>query len=297
MPSPEFESVVEMLKAQPLLAGASFEEMRRGMEVLTSTLPLPEGVEVEAVSAGGVACEWVTAPRARSDRTLMYLHGGGYTLGSLDTHRNLAAGLSAAAGLRCLLVDYRLAPENPHPAALEDATAVYRWLLGQGNDPAGLAIGGDSAGGGLTAATLVALRDGGDVLPAAAVLLSPWVDLEGSGDSMVERAAVDPMVNAPVLNRMAEAYLGGLDLRTPLASPLYAELGGLPPLLIQVGTEETLYDDSTRFADKARQAGVEVDLEVWPEMIHVFQAFAPMVPEAREAVSKIGDFLKQRLDG
>jgi acetyl esterase/lipase len=186
-----------------------------------------------------------------------------------------------------------LAPEHPHPAAVDDATAAYRWLLSQGVNPARLAIAGDSAGGGLTIATLVALRDAGVQLPAAAVSLSPWVDLEGLGESMTTKASVDPMVQAEPLRRFGKHYLASHDPRTPLAAPLYADLSGLPPLLIQVGSAETLLDDSTRIAERARKAGVKVTLDEWEDMIHVFQAFAVILPEGQQAIEKIGAFIRE----
>jgi acetyl esterase/lipase len=202
--------------------------------------------------------------------------------------------VSRAAAARVLLVDYRLAPEYPHPAAVQDATAAYRWLLAQGCKPGRLAIAGDSAGGGLTVATLVALRDAGTPLPAAGVCLSPWVDLEGVGESMRAKADLDPMVYHDGLLQMAALYLNGLDPRTPLAAPLYADLRGLPPLLIQVGTAETLLDDSVRLAARAREADVDVTLEPWDDMIHVFQAFAGVLPEGQQAVDRIGEFVRAR---
>lgn len=296
MPSPELQKVIEIMRARPRIpGGTNVEQMRAGMEEMTKNSRIPEGTRCEPVSAAGVRCEWIAAPNAHEDRTLLYLHGGWYVIGSIDTHRGHVARLSQASGARALSVDYRLAPEHPFPAGLEDAQAVYRWLLEQGCDPARTAIAGDSAGGGLSVATLVALRDAAVPLPAAGVLLSPWLDLEGTGESATTRAAEDPMIELSSLRDMAKRYLAGADPRTPLASPLYADLSGLPPLLIQVGTAEILLDDATRLAERAQAAGVEVELEAWEDMIHVWQALAPLVPEASEAVQRIGDWLGKRL--
>jgi epsilon-lactone hydrolase len=295
MASQELQTVLEMLRTlMPLRADQTIEESRAGMEAATSVMPPPEGVDFEPTTASGVPAEWTRAPGAARDRALLYLHGGGYAMGSINTHRHLVAEISRASGSAVLSLGYRLGPEHPFPAAVEDAGSAYRWLLAQGLAPQRLAIAGDSAGGGLTLATLLSLRDDGVALPAAGVCLSPWTDLTGSGESMKTKAAVDPMVQADNLAKMASAYLEGQDARAPLASPLFAELHGLPPLLIQVGTAETLLDDSTRLADKARRAGVDVTLEKWDDMIHVFQAFAFILPEAREAIQRIGGYLKER---
>lgn len=294
MASEELKAVVELLRsAPPLPPGASVEKMRAGMEQMTAMAPLPEDVTYEAVDAGGVPAEWAVAPNARDDRAILYLHGGGYVIGSVRTHRQLVGNLSRAAAARVLSVDYRLAPEHPHPAAVEDATAAYRHLL-ESVEPSATAIAGDSAGGGLTAATLIALRESAAPLPAAGVLISPWLDLTQSGESMTSRAAEDPMVQRDGLKMMADAYVAGADPRAPTVSPLFAELAGLPPLLLHVGTAETLLDDSTRFAERARAAGVDVDLDVWDEMIHVWHAFATVLPEAREAIDRIGRYLTAR---
>jgi len=295
MPSPELQMVLDLLRgAPPVPREASFVEQRAALEALTATAPLPEDVSITPVSAGGVSAAWVAAPNARPDRTILYLHGGGYCIGSIGTHSRLAADLSRTAAARLLLLDYRLAPEHPFPAALDDAMCAYRWLLDKQVQPRQVAIVGDSAGGGLTAATLLALRDEGQPLPAAGVCLSPWLDLTLSGGSMDAKAAADPMVQRAPLKRMADAYVGGGDVRAPLASPLFGDLAGLPPLLVQVGTAETLLDDSTRFAERVREAGGDVTLEVWDEMVHVWHAFAFVLPEGREAIDKIAAFLDER---
>lgn len=295
MASEPLRTIVQMLRARPLAEDASFEEMRQGFEQMVAAFPLPPGIASQDVEAAGVPCEWVTAPASDAARTLLYLHGGGYVAGSRSTHRGLVGRLADACAARALSVEYRLAPEHPHPAAVEDATAAYRWLLGRGADPRRIVVAGDSAGGGLSVATLVALRDAGDPLPAAGVCLSPWVDLEGLGESMTTKAKDDPMVQWDGLARMARAYLRDADARTPLAAPLHADLAGLPPLLVQVGTAETLLDDSTRLAGRARAAGVEVELEVWDDMIHVWHAFAGLLPEADQAIARIGEFVGKRI--
>ncbi|MFI5317224.1 MAG: alpha/beta hydrolase [Myxococcota bacterium] len=274
--------------------GATVPYMRQSWEHLFSDVRAPAAAKRTPVSAAGVDAEWLDAPGARADRALLYLHGGGYVLGSVNSHRDMIARLSAAAGARALGLNYRLAPENPFPAAVEDALAAYRWLLEQGFAPDRIAIAGDSAGGGLCAATLVAIRDRALPRPSAGVLLSPWVDLEGSGESLNGGVSDDPMVRKDLVAAMAPPYLAGASARTPLASPLYADLRGLPPLLIQVGRREVLLDDALRFAQKARREGVEVTLEVWPGMIHVWQIFASELAEGREAVAGIGEFLRKR---
>jgi len=297
MASAGLETVIQMLRARPIGDSLNLDvvTMRAGMEQMTAMMPLPPGLILEPIVVNGVPAEWVSAPGAAADRAVLYLHGGGYVLGSIRTHRELAGRISAASGARCLLIDYRLGPENPFPAAVEDATAAYRWLIAAGFLPAKLAIAGDSAGGGLSVATLLALRDAGVPLPATGVCISPWVDLEGTGESMTTKAAEDPMVQREPLRQMAQLYLAGADPRTPLAAPLWGELRGLPPLLLQVGSAETLLDDATRLAQRARVAGVEVELEIWPDMIHVWHAFAALIPEGRAAIERIGVHLSKRL--
>jgi acetyl esterase/lipase len=289
MPSPEAQQVVSMLRAEPLLA-PDVAQIRANMEGLAALVaPGPE-IALEPVEAAGIPAEWIVAPGADRSRAILYLHGGGYAVGSIATHRGLVGRLSAASGAVGLAIDYRLAPEHPFPAAVEDAVAAYRWLLAQGIAPGRIAIAGDSAGGGLTLATLVSLRDAGVPLPACAVTFSPWADLALEGESMDSRAALDAMVQRPGVQQMADWYLAGQDPRHPLASPIHADLRGLPPLLVQVGTHETLYDDATRVVERARTAGVAVTFEPYEELFHVFQLFA-VLPEAQEAVTAAGQFI------
>lgn len=256
---------------------------------------LPPDVVVEPVQVGRLRAEWLWPAGARADATVLYLHGGGYAIGSAKSHRHLAVAIAKAAGTRALLVEYRRAPEQPFPAAVEDAVASYRWLLATGQAAQRVVVAGDSAGGGLTVAMLLALRDAGTALPAAGVCISPWVDLTCSGLSYQTKAASDPMVTREGVARMAAWYLAGADPKTPLASPLYADLRGLPPLLVHVGSEEVLLDDARQLAAQARAAGVEANLEIWPEMVHVWHWFLGMLDEAQSAVDRIGEFVVAKL--
>jgi acetyl esterase/lipase len=256
--------------------------------------PTPPDVKVEHVIAPTAPAEWLSPPGARDDAAVLYLHGGGYVIGSPRSHRHLAAAIGAAAKTRVLVPDYRLAPEHPFPAAVDDAVAAYRWLLDRAIAPSRIVVAGDSAGGGLTVATLLALRDAGVPLPAAGVCISPWTDLTGSGVSYRTRADVDPIVKREGIDGMATAYLAGKDPKTPLASPLFAELRGLPPLLIHVGDDEVLLDDAVQLAERARKAGVDATLDVSDKMIHVWHWFFPMLDEGQAAIDRIGEFVKAR---
>lgn len=262
-----------------------------------STPPLP-GTTVQPVAADGIPAEWVAFPGANPADRILYLHGGGYVSGSAAAYREFTSELSQATGCVLLAPDYRLGPEHPYPAAVEDAVAAYRWM--QQNHPNGTRqpalrtfIMGDSAGGGLTLATLVALRAAGHSLPTGAITISAYTDLAHTGPSMHTRVAADLVARPSWMENYAANYLGGTDPHEPLASPLYAELTGLPPLLMQVGDAELIRDDTTRFADKARAAGVNVRCEVWPEMIHVWHIRKPSFPEAREAIAHIAQFVAE----
>jgi monoterpene epsilon-lactone hydrolase len=271
-------------------------ELRARMEAMVGALPLLDGTTVETLDVDGVPSEWVRpAALAAGDACILYLHGGGYVIGSCNTHRPLASHLAARTGLPVLLVDYRLGPEHVFPAAVDDALTAYQWLLAHGFAADRIVIAGDSAGGGLTLATLLALRDRGLPLPAVGVPISPWTDLTLSGDSMTSMADRDPMVTRGGLQRMADWYVGDGDRSAPLVSPLFGDPAGLPPLLIHVGEVETLRDDAVRFAAVAADAGVDVTLEVWPEMIHVWHAFGAAVPESDAAVTRVAEFITQRL--
>ena len=290
MPDAEIDAIRRILEANPRPAGLG--ERRQRLDALGEQYPLPTDVRVETADADGVAAEWTAAPGAESERVILYLHGGGYTAGSLKSHRHMVAQAGREAKARTMALEYRLAPEHPFPAAVEDAVAGYRFLLSRGFSPNRIAVAGDSAGGGLTVALLVSLRDAGLPLPACAWCISPWVDLEGTGASMTAKATVDPMVQQGYLIELAEAYLVGANPRTPLAAPLYADLKGLPPMLIQVGSAETLLDDAVRLAGAAGSADVRVRLEVWPDMIHVWQLFYQQVAAGRRALAEAGAFIR-----
>ena len=269
-------------------------ERRAQYERAEKVFVTPPDVKVEAITAPARPAEWLTPPAARSDAVVLYLHGGGYVIGSPRSHRHLAAAIARAAGTRALLLDYRLAPEHPFPAAVDDAVAAYRWLLGQGIAANRIVVAGDSAGGGLTVATLLALRERGVPQAAGGVCISPWVDLTCGGASYGTKAAADPIVTRDGVAMMARAYLGDGDAKAPLASPLYADLSGLPSLLVQVGSDEVLLDDALGLGERARAAGVHVTVEEWPEMIHVWHWFLPMLDEAQRAIDTIGAFVRTR---
>ena len=295
MPSPQHEAIIAMLQSQPLPSEMpSPQELRVFFEAMASAFPVPDGAKSTTSQLGGLPGEWIEMPESSPDRVVLYLHGGGYVIGSINTHRSLVARIARDAGARCFALDYRLAPEHPYPAAVEDAVGAYRALVASGIAPASIVIAGDSAGGGLTLATLLALRDAGDALPAAGVCLSPWTDLEGTGESHADPAINDPMVNLPGLQWMGQLYAGA-KIREPLASPLHADFRGFPPLYILVGTREMLLDDSLRVAGKARAAGVPVMLERGEGLIHVWPMFGDTVPEAADAVKNIGAFVRTRI--
>jgi acetyl esterase/lipase len=295
MASPQLQRLIQTLRSRPSRDDITIEQARAGLEALSEIVKPAADVQCEPVDVDGVPGEWVAASNADPERIVYYLHGGGYSIGSIKSHREMVSRVSRATAARALLVEYRLAPENRFPAAVEDALTGYRWLLSNGADPARMVIAGDSAGGGLTVATLVALRDAGETLPAAGVCISPWLDMEAKGESMKTRVDRDPWIDPEHIKLGAEMYLGeGRDPRNPLANPLHADLTGLPPLLVQVGDSEVLLDDSTRLAERAKAAGVDVTLEVWDEMVHVFQAFAFMLPEGQQAIDRIGEFVRER---
>jgi monoterpene epsilon-lactone hydrolase len=295
--SKELQSVISLLQQfQTPGKEPNVQDQRSSLEQMAKMITVPKDVKCEPVDAGGVRGEWIAAPGSAVHNVVLYLHGGGYVAGSIRTHKELVSRISRVSGARFLVIEYRLAPEAAFPAALEDAVATYRWLISSARiDPKNMVVAGDSAGGGLTVATLVRLRDRGVTLPAAAVCLSPWTDLAHTGDSFKKNVKIDPFLTPEESKFNASQYLGDEDPRNPLASPVYADLHGLPPMLIQVGTSEILLDDSVRLADRAKREGVDVKLDIWKDMIHVFQAFAAFVPESRQAIDEIGKFIRKYL--
>lgn len=275
------------------LGGHSIEDRRSLLEALATLFRTNQAYNSQSVDVDGIPAEWITVPGSLNKTTVLYLHGGGYSGGSISTHRSLVAEIARVASAKALIIDYRLAPEHHYPAPVEDAVAAFEWLLTQSISPEDIVIAGDSAGGGLTLALLVALRDNGTPLPRCAVCLSPWTDLTGSGDSLVTCAGKDLIIAPAAIKPAAELYLAGVDPKCPLASPLYANLENLPPILIQVGSDEVLLSDAISFGERARRAGVEIKLEVWENMQHVWQFAARFLPEARQALIEIGQFIDE----
>ena len=279
----------------PNISELPIELCRRGLADMMSFSPPPAECKIEKVNAGGPDALWVNAAKNNNQATILYLHGGGYTMGSAQTHTGITGVLSELSQIRVLSVDYRLAPEDPHPAAIQDAVSAYRWLLKQGVPAKSIVIGGDSAGGGLTFATLLELKDKGESLPAAAFAISPWVDLAVTGETIATKADIDPMITLSGLYYMAALYAKDMDLRAPLISPIYADLSGLPPVLIHVGTSEMLLSDSRRIAEALKRAGVDCTLKEWEDLFHVFHSVV-RIPEARIATEEIASFIKRNIN-
>ncbi|RJP34996.1 MAG: alpha/beta hydrolase [Actinobacteria bacterium] len=298
MPSIRYRIAVLLVRLNTLIQMEAFTPIRYQRWWFDGVVPRLatriKGVRYEALDISGMPAEWAIPQDARDGQAILYLHGGAYVVGSIASHRMLVSQLAKEAGCRALAVEYRLAPENPFPAAVEDAVKVYEWLIARGYKAGNTVLAGDSAGGGLAVAAMLSLRDAGSPMPAAAMLLSPWTDMEVSGDC-VKNVRDDPMLSARALRREAAMYLGGEDPRHPLASPIYAELYGLPTMLIQAGTREILLDDARRLAERAREAGTEVELDVWEGMFHVWQFFAPLVPESNAAVAKLGRYAREKM--
>ena len=290
----EIEAIRALLSSQPRPAG--WAERRQRLDEVGSAWPVADDVKLGAVDLDGVPGEWSIAPGSDASRVLMFFHGGGYCSGSIASHRRMVTEAGRYAGARTLAVGYRLAPEHPFPAAFDDALVAWRFLRRQGIAAARIAVGGDSAGGGLTAALINRLRASGDEKPACAWLVSPWTDLTMSGSTMASKDAADPLIHKPYLEELATAYLPAtLDRKDPRVSPLFADLRGFPPVLVQVGSDETLLDDAVRFAAAAGAADVAVTLEIWPRMIHAWPLWNARLEAGRGALARAGAFISAAL--
>jgi len=298
MASEGMQQLMAMFASQePPAEPPTIAQMRANMEQMMGQFPLETGTKVLPFAAEGIHGEWVISPNSRDDRVILYLHGGGYVMGSPRTHRSMVSKLAADAEACVLALNYRKAPEHPYPAALEDAVTAYRWLLENGWDAGQLAVSGDSAGGGLTVSLLLALKDQGLPQPRCAVPISPWVDHTGNSETYQTRMDQDPMVQKDGILTMSRHYLGETGAADdPAVSPVFADLSGIAPLYIMVGDFETLLGDAQALHEKAVSAGVDSDLDVWDEMIHVWHVFHAMVPEGRAAIEKMGDYIKNRWD-
>ncbi|HET6610068.1 MAG TPA: alpha/beta hydrolase [Rhodopila sp.] len=295
MADPEITAIREQIAARP--RSTEVAQRRLDIDARGRSFPLPPDVTVEKIDAGGVPAEWTSTPHAAADQAILFLHGGGYVIGSLDSHRHLAAEAGRQAGTHVLAIDYRLAPEHPFPAPVEDSVTAYRFLLDSGIKPGNIALVGDSAGGGLVVAAMLAIREAGLKLPACGWCISPWVEMEGLSKSYVDRADTDPTVQKAGILDMARLYLNGADPRHPHAAPIYGDLRGLPPLFIQVGSVETLLDDALWLAREAGKAEVQVDLQIWPEMIHVWHQYYQVLEAGRRAIEAGGAFILSNLEG
>lgn len=294
MDQSEIEAVRALLSSKPRPVG--WAERRQRLDEVGSVWPVAEDIRLEQVDVDGVPGEWSIVPENDAARVLLFFHGGGYCSGSILSHRRLVTEAGRAAGIRTLAIAYRLAPEHPFPAALDDALTAWRFLRRQGVEARHIALGGDSAGGGLTLALIGRLQQDREELPACAWLLSPWTDLTMSGSTLATKDSVDPIIHGGYLHELADAYLpGSINRKDPRVSPLYADLEGLPPTLIQVGSDETLLEDATRFTAAAGAADVAVTLEVWPYMIHAWPLWNAHLEPGRQALIKTGVFMRQYL--
>src|SRR5881409_4238832 len=292
MAQSEIDNVRALLQSKPRPVG--WAERRHRLDDIGSVWPVADDVKLETVDVDGVPGEWSIAPDSDASHVLMFFHGGGYCSGSIVSHRRMVTEAGRAAGVRTLAVAYRLAPEDPFPAAYDDALTAWRFLRDQGIPAARIAIGGDSAGAGLAVALIRPLRDAHEELPACAWLVSPWMDLTMSGSTFASKDAVDPIIHKTYLNELADAYLpAGMDRKDPRISPLYADLRRFPPILIQVGSAETLLDDATRFAASAGAADVQVTLEVWPHLIHAWHLWNAHLEPGRRALARAGAFIRR----
>ena len=287
------KNIIHAKLKNPYTENKTIDQLRKETEEAGNKTPLPKNTKFKRVSVGNIDAEWITCGEFETDKIFMFMHGGGYYRGSIAATRATVARISAEAKVRCLSIEYRLAPEHPFPAAIDDTFTAYNWLLKEGLKPKNIIVSGQSAGGGLCLALLLKLKEKNFFQPRGAVALSPWTDLSQSGKTMITNANIDPVISKKYLDRMANLYLSKTPSDTPLASPLYGDLSGLPPILVQVGSAETMLDDSKRFVERAKEAKVDVQIEVWKDMFHGWHGSAHILKDADEAIKSIGLFCRK----
>ena len=287
------KEIIAAKRKNPYTENKSIKQLREETEEAGSKIPLPENTKVEKIIADGVHAEWISCGKVNTNKIFMFIHGGGYYRGSIASTRATVARISEQAGVQCLSINYRLAPEHPFPAAIDDTYTAYNWILKQGINPQNIIVSGQSAGGGLCLALLLKIKDNKGTQPLGAVAISPWTDLSQSGNTMTTNEEIDPIISKKYLDRMAGLYLKDLSFSLPLASPLFGDLSELPPILIQVGTAETMLDDSKRFYEKAKKANVDINIEIWTDMFHGWHGNAHILKDAELAIESIGNFCKK----
>ena len=287
------KNIIDAKRKNPYTEDKTIDQLREETRTASALIPLPENTKFKRVLAENIYAEWITCGDIDTDKIFMFIHGGGYYRGSITTSRATVARISAEAKMRCLSIGYRLAPEHPFPAAIDDTFKAYNWLITMGINPKNIIVSGQSAGGGLCLALLLKIKENNGAQPKGAVALSPWTDLFQSGKTMVTNANIDPIISKKYLDRMANLYLSKTSNISPLASPLYGDLSGLPPMLVQVGSDETMLDDSRRFVKKAKEAKVDVQIEVWEDMFHGWHGSAHILKDAEEAIKSIGSFCRK----
>ena len=287
------KKIIDAKLKNPYTENKTINQLREENGTASTLIPLPENTKFKRILAGDVYAEWITCGDVDKDKTFMFIHGGGYYRGSIAATRATVARISAEAKVRCLSIEYRLAPEHPFPAAIDDTYTAYNWLIKEGFNPKNIIVSGQSAGGGLCLALLLKIKENNGIQPKGAVALSPWTDLSQSGKTMITNANIDPVISKKYLDRMANLYLSRASNTSSLASPLYGDLSGLPPMLVQVGSAETMLDDSKRFVEKAKEAKVDIQIEIWEDMFHGWHGSAHILKDAEEAIKSIGLFCRK----
>ena len=287
------KNIIDAKRKNLYTENKTINQLREETRTAGALIPLPDNTKFERILAGNVYAEWITCGEVDTDKAFMFIHGGGYYRGSIAATRATVARISAEAKVRCLSIEYRLAPEHPFPAAIDDTYTAYNWLIKEGLNPKNIIVSGQSAGGGLCLALLLKIKENNGIQPKGVVALSPWTDLSQSGKTMITNANTDPVISKKYLDRMANLYLSQTPSITPLASPLYGDLSGLPPMLVQVGSAETMLDDSKRFVERAKEAKVDVQIEVWEDMFHGWYGSAHILKNAEEAIKSIGLFCRK----